>query len=60
MRKEAFDIPNIFESVYSDVKNGGTWEQAAEELAKAGHIPWADANLAKTRVENYMARFGKK
>ena len=60
MRKEPFGIPNIFESVYADVKNGGTWEQVAEELFKAGNIPYVDANLAKTRVENYMARFGKK
>ena len=59
MRKEAFDIPNIFESVYADVKNGGTWEQAAEELFKAGNIPYASASLAKMRVEKYLKMFHK-
>lgn len=48
MKKIAFDIPNILESIRADVEAGVlTIEQAAEELYDAGWMNYMDIDEAK-------------
>lgn len=48
------DIPIIFESLAKDLANGGTWEDVAEELCKAGWLPFVDIARAKRLVSPYL------
>lgn len=55
-RQEAFNIPNIFESLANDLNRGASWEKIAEELYRAGHISLNSASLAKKRLHDYLKR----
>ena len=50
----AFDIPNILESLARDIEQGGTWDEVAAELVKAGWMPFKDIPHAKRLVSPYL------
>ena len=50
----AMNIPTILESLAKDIENGGTWEEAAWELHKAGWSPYVDVEKAKRLVTPYL------
>lgn len=50
------NIPTILESLAKDIENGGTWEEAAGELHKAGWSPYVDVEQAKRLVTPYLTK----
>ena len=56
---EPMDIPTILESLAKDIANGGSWEQAAIELHRAGWSPYVDVEKAKRLVSPYLSPTGK-
>ena len=52
MRKTAFEIPNILESIKTDVSCGNiTIREAAEELHRAGWMNYIDEDKAKALLK---------
>ena len=50
----AYDIPNILGSLARDIEQGGTWDEVAAELVKAGWMPFKDIPYAKRLVSPYL------
>lgn len=54
--KKMMNIPTILESLARDIENGGTWEQAAAELCRAGWSNYIDIEQAKRLVTPYLTK----